>query len=387
MGPRFRLTRGRLLEAAFVERPNRFLVVCRLANGRRVDAFLPNPGRLHELLLPGARMWVRENAAPAIASPAPARTLFTALAVERDGRPICLDTHITARVAGHLIERGLVAQLKGSRVLRYEVAAGHSRFDMLVERKGEQILTEVKSVTLYGNGVAMFPDAVTERGRRHFTELAALSREGRRAMVIFIVHTPDVRWFMPDYHTDFEFARTMLAARRDLEIFPLAVAWRPDLSLAEEVRVLDVPWDYLEREVQDRGVYLLVMRLDHPRAVETGSLGSITFKPGYYVYVGSAMANLGARIGRHLRRRKTMHWHIDYLRDVADTVKALPVRTSQRVEEPLASTLAAVLMPGPPGFGASDSSQATHLFYSVSDPMQDRRFHDALMAYRMRAPV
>ncbi|MBI4304953.1 MAG: hypothetical protein HY678_01410, partial [Chloroflexi bacterium] len=92
MDPGFRLTDGKLLEAAFLERPNRFLVRCRLVNGRRVDAFLPNPGRLHELLLPGARIWVRENAAPARASSVPARTLFTALAAERDGRPICLDT-------------------------------------------------------------------------------------------------------------------------------------------------------------------------------------------------------------------------------------------------------------------------------------------------------
>ncbi|MBI4305154.1 MAG: GIY-YIG nuclease family protein, partial [Chloroflexi bacterium] len=181
-------------------------------------------------------------------------------------------------------------------------------------------------------------------------------------------------------------ARTMLAARRDLEIFPLAVAWQPDLSLAEQVRVLDVPWDYLEREVQDRGAYLLVLRLDHPRAVETGSLGLITFQPGYYVYTGSAMANLPARIGRHLRRRKTMHWHIDYLREAADTVKALPVRTSQRIEEPLAKALSGILSAGPSGFGASDSSQATHLIYSATDPMQDRRFHDVLQSFRMRAP-
>lgn len=384
--PAFRLSNGPMLDAAFVERPNRFLVRCRLANGREVDAFLPNPGRLQELLLPDACIWVQENTVPLALPRVPRRTQYTALAVERDGRPICLNTHLTPRLASHLIQRGLVSQLKGARVLRYEVASGHSRFDMLLERAGEQVLTEVKSVTLYGNGVAMFPDAVTERGRRHFDELAALSRTGRRVLVIFIVHAPDVRWFMPDYHTDFAFARTLLATRREVEVLPLAVGWQHDLSLEDEVRVLTVPWDFLDREIQDRGAYLLVLRLDRARKIEVGSLGSITFEPGYYVYVGSAMQNLTARIERHLRRRKTVQWHIDYLRAAADVVKALPIRTSQRIEQSLARTLGGVLRSGPAGFGASDSGEATHLFFSPCDPLEDRRFHTVLQAFRMRAP-
>ena len=382
----FRLTEAATIDASFVERPNRFLVRCRLANGQLVDAFLPNPGRLHELLIPGARMWVRKNRPPVDVPGARARTVHSALAVERDGSPICLDTHITPRVTGYLIERGLVPRLKGARVVRYEVASGHSRFDILIELDGEQVVVEVKSVTLYGNDVAMFPDAVTERGRRHFMELAALSKAGRRVLVVFVVHTQKVRWFMPDYHTDLEFARTMLATRREVEVLALSVSWRHDLSLVEEPRVLDVPWDFLEREVQDRGAYLLVLRLERPRSVEVGGLGRIAFEPGYYVYVGSAMQYLTARIDRHLRRRKTMQWHIDYLLDAADRVRALPIRTSQRIEQSVAGALAGVMAPGPAGFGASDSPLPTHLFFGGTDPLQDRRFLDVLQMFRMRSP-
>lgn len=385
-GPGFRLTSSPLLDAAFVERPNRFLVRCRLNNGNRIDAYLANPGRLQELLLPGARMWVRQNTVSAEAPARPARTLYTALAVERDGRPICLDTHITPRVAGYLIERGSIPELKAARVIRYEVTSGHNRFDILIEQDGEQVLVEVKSVTLYGNDVAMFPDAVTERGRRHLIELAALSRAGRRVLVIFVAHTPGVHWFMPDYHTDLEFARTMLETRHDVGMLAVAIGWQADLSLADDTRMLDVPWDFLEREVHDRGAYILVLQLRRPREVDVGSLGRIAFEPGYYVYVGSAMRSLTARIDRHLRHRKTMHWHVDYLRDVADAVKASPIRTSQRIEQSIASALSGVLSAGPAGFGASDSSQVTHLFYGVSDPLQDRRFHRVLQEFRMRPP-
>jgi sugar fermentation stimulation protein A len=99
------------------------------------------------------------------------------------------------------------------------------------------------------------------------------------------------------------------------------------------------------------------------------------------------MHSLTARIDRHLRRRKTMRWHIDYLGNIADKAKALPIRTSRRIEQPLAGALASILAPGPAGFGASDSDQATHLFYSAYDPLQDRRFLDVLQAFRMAAPA
>jgi hypothetical protein len=61
-----------------------------------------------------------------------------------------------------------------ARILRSEVRMGRSRFDFLLQEKGEEILLEVKSCTLVGNKAAMFPDAVTERGTRHLEELARL---------------------------------------------------------------------------------------------------------------------------------------------------------------------------------------------------------------------
>ena len=68
---------------------------------------------------------------------------------------------------------------------------------------------EVKSCTLVGKKVAMFPDAITERGARHLRELADLSRNGSKTAVLFIVHWPLAEVFMPDYHTDLNFTRTL----------------------------------------------------------------------------------------------------------------------------------------------------------------------------------
>ncbi len=369
-----------LLPALFVVRPNRFTVCCRVAGGRPLRAYLPNPGRLAELLLPDAKLWL----ARASGSGRKRRTRYTVVAVERDGRPIVLHTHMCNTVARWLIERGLIAELAGARVKSTEVAAGSCRFDLLLEHCGRELYVEVKSCTLYGNGVAMFPDAVTERGRGHLVRLAELAERGRRTMVLFLVQTPLVRCFMPDYHTDLEFSRTLLAVRDRVEVLPVAVEWRPDLSLAPQAHTLTVPWRYLDREVQDRGCYLLVLRLNRARRVEVGQLGPIALRPGYYLYVGSAARSLSARLARHSRVRKRMHWHVDYLRRASRLVAALPIRSSQRCECRLAHAVTELFAPGPAGFGCSDCACRTHLFFSPVQPLRLRATHELLQRFRMR---
>ena len=141
---------GEVLHADFIERPNRFLVRCRLA-GRVVTAYLPNPGRLKELLLPGCRILLVDGG-----ENGGRKTRFTAVAVERDGLPILLHTHKTNDAARHLVDLGAIPGLEGARVVRAEVKAGRSRFDFLLDRDGEEIFLEVKSCTLVGNRVPCF---------------------------------------------------------------------------------------------------------------------------------------------------------------------------------------------------------------------------------------
>jgi sugar fermentation stimulation protein A len=267
------------------------------------------------------------------------------------------------------------------------VTVGRSRFDFLLGRGRQRLWLEVKSCTLYGNGSAMFPDAVTERGRRHLLALARMREEGAaRPAVLFVVHTRTARWFLPDYHTDLAFARAFLDVRRQVRVLPVAVGWNRDLTLQPETRLLEIPWSHLRREAVDRGAYLLLLRLRRKRRVQVGRLGEVTFAAGWYLYVGSAMANLTARIERHRRRRKRFHWHVDYLRDVADEVIPLPIRASSRQECALAADLQPLFGDGTPGFGCSDCGCASHLFGSAGDPLDRRDFHDLLQRYRMPTP-
>lgn len=183
---------GPLTRARFVERPNRFLVRVGLDEGPEegdvVEAHLPDPGRLEELLLPDAAMWLR----PATGSTR--RTRWTAVLVERpDGEGlVSLDTSLPNRLAATALLAGAVEELADWTVERAEWAHEGSRFDFLMARGEERLVVEVKSVTLVEDRTALFPDAVTARGARHVRELTALARRpGWHAAVLFILQRPD----------------------------------------------------------------------------------------------------------------------------------------------------------------------------------------------------
>ena len=379
----------KIISARFIDRPNQFVVRCRREDdGRLVRAFLPNPGRMWELLLPGVRLSI-QFAEPQQKSGQhnPRRTSYTVLAVERDRAPIVLHTQHANALARHLIDSGGIPPLKDARVLRSEVSVGRSRFDFLLRSRDVDLMLEVKSTTLFGNGVAMFPDAVTERGRRHLAELIALRQTGMDTAVLFVVHAPNARWFMPDFHTDLAFSQTLISAHDSgVRILPAAVEWNRDLSLAKPVRMLEVPWPYVRREAQDRGGYLLIMRLRRQRRLDVGALGSRLFPKGYYLYVGSAMANLSPRLARHRRGRKRNHWHVDYLRAAASDVITLPIRSSTDIECDLARALEPISVSPCSGFGSSDCACPTHLFMMPGNPLHDTRFHGVLQGFRMRHP-
>jgi sugar fermentation stimulation protein A len=364
-------------KAEFIYRPNRFLVRCR-KDGQEITAFLPNPGRLQELFLPGRMLYLTLNK---ISSQR--KYSYTVVAVEREGLPIMLHTHKTNAVARYLIDKGRVLGLEGARVIGQEITIGHSRFDLLIAYEGRELLVEVKSCTLVGNRIAMFPDAVTERGARHLRELAELSQKGRETAVLFVIHWPRAEYFLPDYHTDLHFAQTMLACKEKVRFFPVAVRWKKDLSLDSKTRPLTIPWDFIQREAKDRGSYLLILKLREGKSITVGKMGNIAFPPGYYIYVGSAMANLTARMERHRRLRKNHHWHIDYFRQEAEFEAALPVRASVSLECPMAEAMGKIADWSISGFGSSDCSCPTHLFGMKSNPFYSSEFIDLIQYFRM----
>jgi sugar fermentation stimulation protein A len=294
-----------------------------------------------------------------------------------------LHTHLTNEVARYLLQNRKVPGLENAGIVRSEIPMGGSRFDFLLKEGSQDILLEVKSCTLVGERVAMFPDAVTERGARHLRELARISEEGVRAVFLFVVHWPFARTFMPDYHTDLNFSQTLLRVRDKVEVIPISVRWGQDLSLSSDVKVLNVPWDTIEREARDRGSYLLVLNLKRDRKIDVRKLGRIHLKKGFYVYVGSAMANLSKRMERHRHLRKQRHWHIDELRAIAEFRSVLAIRSSERLECDVAEAMSEIAEWSVPRFGSTDCRCETHLFGMASDPIQFEDFQKLLQYFRM----
>lgn len=112
-----------------------------------------------------------------------------------------------------------------------------------------------------------------------------------------------------------------------------------------------------------KGIYTLVIELEENKKMQVGALGNLDFDKGYFVYVGSAQNGLEARIDRHLRDDKKIHWHIDYLLDNAEIIdiyiSQLGKEEECKVAEYLASKLDLI-----DDFGCSDCKCFSHLFYS-----------------------
>lgn len=113
-----------------------------------------------------------------------------------------------------------------------------------------------------------------------------------------------------------------------------------------------------------KGIYSLVVRLKKATRIKIGSLGKIAFPKGYYVYVGSAMNNLQARIARHLKSKKKLRWHIDYLLASPNVeIEAIVTKqTRKRIECKLNRRIQEFGKPVE-RFGCSDCKCKGHLTY------------------------
>lgn len=137
-----------------------------------------------------------------------------------------------------------------------------------------------------------------------------------------------------------------------------------------------------------KGTYCLVIRLDKPALVRVGRLGTIRFRPGFYVYVGSALGGLEKRMGRHLspdRTGKKRFWHIDYLLEHGTIAGTRKIISPERLECRIAQRVGS--LPGAPvkGFGSSDCSCKTHLFSFPKNPLSMPGFEEIWKAKGSRS--
>ncbi|NQV15086.1 DNA/RNA nuclease SfsA [bacterium] len=191
-----------LVEAEFVSRPNRFLSKVKI-DGKIYDSHVPDPGRLEELLFPGARVLVEPKTGSL------RKTRWATVMVYSGDELISINSQLPNRFVRFCLDNRLIPEFSAWRVKKQEYTFGKSRFDFLLEKDGEEKLLEVKSATLVEDGIARFPDAVTARGARHVKHLAESITTQRSAAVLFIVQRSDARFFEPHWGRDPFFAEAL----------------------------------------------------------------------------------------------------------------------------------------------------------------------------------
>ena len=357
-------------EASFLARPNRFTLVLK-SGGRELRAFIPNTGRLEEYLVEGGVFYLTTSPTE--------KFTYRAVSTYYQDSHVLLDTWKINDLAEALI--------RGKKLPGYgEVIKIRPDF-LLGEGDGKTRLLEVKTCTLCHRGVALFPDAPSARAARHIARLADFAAQGRSASMIFIVPHGGARIFMPNFHTDREFADRFLSAQNfvgDFRLGAFGLTMTDPVTVdLDSVRELTIDYGRARTNTTDSGSYVLVLANDRPRRLEIGRLGCFAFPKGYYAYVGSALGSLEARVGRHGKAGKKRFWHIDYVTpEPMPVAKAFLIRRQDRIETGLASRIRVLCDSAVEGFGASDSPEPSHLFYFRKPPHRLRRFMDVILDFR-----
>ena len=190
--------------AKLISRPNRFLGIVEL-EGEPVQCFIPNPGRMHELMVPGTLVYL-------IHRPGEHRkTDYDLTLVEYNDTLVSIDSRLPNHMLKEAINKAQLPEFKGYQVEQTEPTFHDSRLDIKLSDGTNQILMEAKSCTLVENNIALFPDAPTKRGARHMTTLIKALEHGRAA-VCFIIQRNDATEWRPNHQMDPDFAENIRKA-------------------------------------------------------------------------------------------------------------------------------------------------------------------------------
>lgn len=175
-------------EGRFVARRNRFVAEVEL-DGVVTPVHVKNTGRLRELFVPGAAVWLSGSSAPGRS------TAWDLIAARRDGRLFHVDSQAPNRLFAEWLRSGALGKVED---IRPEVKFGESRLDFSFTREGKPCLAEVKGVTLCRDGGFYFPDAPTERGIRHLCELARAVKMGYTCYAVFVAQADGAEFVSPN---------------------------------------------------------------------------------------------------------------------------------------------------------------------------------------------
>ena len=221
-----------LYPATFIKRYKRFFADVLDQQGRTITLHCANTGSMKNCQVEGSACWYSLSDNPKRKLPGTLEIVTTS-----HGNLAGVNTAKPNHLVREAIETDLVPELSGYQRIRTEVRYGaeNSRIDLLLEDDDMgQCYVEVKNVTLdMGDGLAMFPDAVTSRGAKHLRELMAMVAAGHRAVLFFCVQLTGIKRMEIATDIDPAYAAVMAqAVAAGVEV----IAWRADLN-ANEIKL------------------------------------------------------------------------------------------------------------------------------------------------------
>lgn len=202
-----------LTEGLLIRRYARFLADISLQDGTTVTAHTANTGKMLGCSDPGSRVWISRSYNPKRKHP------FTWEIIETlDHVLVGVNTARSSALVEEAITNKTIFELQGYHEIDKEVRYGkeNSRIDLLLKghKTRPDCYVEVKNVTAVVDRMAIFPDAVSQRGTKHMRELQAMVSLGKRAMVCFCVQRGDTKAFRPADRIDPVYGETLCQAVR-----------------------------------------------------------------------------------------------------------------------------------------------------------------------------
>ena len=211
-----------LIKGKLIKRYKRFFMDVKLGK-EIVTAHCPNTGSMKGLLDEGNEVYLLPNNDPK-------RKLRYGLEIIKSGKNLVgVNTHMANRIIEHGLKNNLVNELKNNNIIKPEVFFNkETRFDFLLEKKGQKMFVEVKNVTLFRNkDTAEFPDAPTARGTKHLLTLIDAIKKSYKTYLIFLVQIQNMKYFKIAKDIDEEYYNAYLKAKKAGVNF---LAYRCDIS-------------------------------------------------------------------------------------------------------------------------------------------------------------
>ena len=222
-----------LFEGRLIKRYKRFMADIELPDGSQITIHCPNTGSMKNCLYPGKKIWYSDSRNPKRKYPCTWEQAEIPVSIngQQHMTKAGLNTGRANRLVEELLANGRIPELSSYNRISREVRYGHenSRIDLLLQADDHpDCYVEVKSVTLAaGDGLGLFPDAVTTRGTKHLRELTSICNKGKRAVLFFCVQHTGIERVSPADSIDPEYGQ---ALRQAVSAGVEVIAWGAEMS-------------------------------------------------------------------------------------------------------------------------------------------------------------